>query len=416
MQAHARVRYALPALALAALALAFALPLRAQETLKIAYVDPLSGGAASAGILGQKHFTYFQDKINAAGGVNGQKLEIVFFDNKISPQETLIVLKKVFDEGIRYVAQGNGSSVAHAVTDAVLTYNERNPGKEVVYFNYAAVDPALTNEKCNFWHFRFDADADMKMDALLAALARNKGITKVYLINQDYSFGKAVQAAARAMLPKHRADIAVAGDELHPLQKITDFSPYVSKIKASGAQAVVTGNWGNDMLLLIKAGKDAGLKVDWYTFYAGALGSPTAIGEAGVDRVKQISEWHKNVLPELDPDAVAYEKRYTGPEDDFAYWRVKTMFEMVVAAMKKAGANDPVKVAHALEGLKYKTALGEVEMRADNHQLLQPMFVSTMTDKVKYKVEHTPFGFRTDSRIEAKATAMPTVCKMARPA
>jgi branched-chain amino acid transport system substrate-binding protein len=321
----------------------------------------------------------------------------------------------VSDEGIRYVAQGNGSSVAHAINDWVRTNNERNPGKEILYFNYAAVDPALTNEKCNFWHFRFDADADMKMDALLAALAQNKSITKVYLINQDYSFGKAVQAAARAMLPKHRPDIEIVGDELHPLQKITDFSPYVSKIKASGAQAVITGNWSNDMLLLIKAGKDAGLTIDWYTFYAGALGAPTAIGESGVNRVKQISEWHKNVTNDLDPDAVAYEQRFTGHDDDFAFWRVKTMFEMMVIAMKKAGSNEPLKVAKAFEGLKYKTALGDVEMRADNHQLIQPLFVSTMTDKVKYKVEHGAYGFRTDSRIEAKNTSMPTICKMARP-
>src|SRR5258708_37044509 len=86
-----------------------AAPVWAQGTLKIAYIDPLSGGAASAGILRQKHFNYFVDKINAAGGVNGQKLEVVAFDNKVNPQETLIILKKVFDEGIRYVAQGNGS-------------------------------------------------------------------------------------------------------------------------------------------------------------------------------------------------------------------------------------------------------------------------------------------------------------------
>jgi branched-chain amino acid transport system substrate-binding protein len=388
---------------------------QAQGTLKIAYIDPLSGGAASAGTLGEKHFNFMADKINAAGGVNGQKIEIVSFDNKVSPQETLIILKKVFDDGIRYVAQGNGSLVAHAVTDAVRNYNERNPGKEVLYFNYAAVDPALTNEKCNYWHFRFDADGDMKMEALSNILAQDKSIKKVYLINQDYSFGKAVQAAARAMLPKKRPDIEIVGDELHPLQKITDFSPYVAKIKASGAQAVITGNWSNDMLLLIKAGKDANLQVDWYTYYAGGLGAPTAIGRDGIGHVKQITEWHKNVLPELDPDAVAYEKRFTEKQDDFSFWRIKTMFEMVTTAMKKAGSNEPLKVAKALEGMKYHTALGEVEMRADNHQLLQPMYVSTMTDKVKYDVEHTGVGFKTDGRIEAKDTAMPTTCKMERP-
>jgi branched-chain amino acid transport system substrate-binding protein len=387
----------------------------AQGTVKIAYIDPLSGGAASAGILGQKHFAYFVDKINAAGGVNGQKLEVVAFDGKLSPQESLIVLKRVIDEGVRYVAQGNGSLVAHALTDAVLKHNERNPGKEVLYFNYAAVDPALTNEKCNFWHFRFDADADMKMEAIANYMGTQKSIKKVYLINQDYSFGKAVAAAARRMVKAKRPDIEIVGDELHPLQKVTDFSPYVAKIKASGADAVITGNWSNDMLLLIKAGKDAGLKVDWYTYYGGALGAPTAIGKDGVGHVKQVTEWHKNVLPEADPDQLAYEKRFTGKEDDFSFWRIKTMFEMWVEAMKKARSSDPVKVARALEGLKYKTALGEVEMRADNHQLLQPLFISTMSDKAKYDVEKTGVGFVTNGRVEAKDTATTTTCKMERP-
>jgi branched-chain amino acid transport system substrate-binding protein len=388
---------------------------QAQGTLKIAYIDPLSGGAASAGILGEKHFNYLIDKINAAGGVNGQKLEVVSFDSKVNPQESLIILKKVFDDGIRYVSQGNGSLVAHALTDAVLKYNERNPGKEVVYFNYAAVDPALTNEKCNFWHFRFDADADMKMEALTNFMAKQKDIKKVYLINQDYSFGKAVAVAANKMLKAKRPDIQIVGDELHPLQKVTDFSPYVAKIKASGADSVITGNWSNDMLLLIKAGKDAGLKVDWYTYYAGALGAPTAIGKDGVGHVKQVTEWHKNATTEPDPDTLAYEKRFNGKEDDFSYWRIKTMFEMWVQAMKNAKSNDPVKVAKALEGLKYHTTVGDVEMRADNHQLLQPLFISTMSDKAKYDVEHTGIGFVTNGKIDAKDTALPTTCKMERP-
>ena len=414
MRLRLPVRTLLGIVAAGAVALA-AVPAQAQGTLKIAYIDPLSGGAASAGILGQKHFSYFADKINAAGGVNGQKLEVVAFDNKISPQESLIILKKATDEGIRFVSQGNGSLVAHAITDAVLKHNERNPGKEVLYLNYAAVDPALTNEKCNFWHFRFDADADMKMEALTSFMAKQPGIKKVYLINQDYSFGKAVAAAARIMVKKKRPDVEIVGDELHPLQKVADFSPYIAKIKASGADSVITGNWSNDMVLLVKAAKDAGLKVDWYTYYAGALGTPTAIGKDGVGHVKQVTEWHKNVMPEADPDQIAYEKRFTGKEDDFSYWRLKTMFEMLVAAMKKAGSNDPVRVAKALEGLKYKTALGEVEMRADNHQILQPLFISTMSDKAKYDVERTGLGFVTNGRVEAQDTATPSTCKMDRP-
>ena len=388
----------------------------AAADVKFAWIDPLSGGAASAGINAQKHMTYLIDRLNAAGGLNGEKVVLLSYDNKVDPQESLIALKKALDDGARFVFQGNGSSVALAITDAVLKYNERNPGKEVLFFNYAAVDPVLTNDKCNFWHFRFDADADMKMGALTDAIAKQTQIKSVYLINQDYSFGRAVAAAARKMLAEKRPDIKIVGDELHPLQKVQDFSPYVAKIKASGADTVITGNWSNDMLLLIKAGKDAGLKVNWYTYYGGALGSPSAIGKDGLGVVKQISEYHNNALPELDPDVAAFKKRFTGKDDEFGYYRLKTTFDMIAAAASKAKSNDPVKLAKALEGIKVNTTVGEAEMRADNHQILQPMFVSTWSDNVKFDVEKTGLGFKTDVKLNAKDTALPTTCKMQRPA
>ena len=399
----------LPAIA----ALLAAMP--AIADVKIALIDPLSGGAATTGILAQKTHQFYIDAINAAGGINGEKIELLSFDNKVNAQESLIQLKKALDEGARYVVQGNGSAVALAITDAVQKHNERNPGKEVLYLNYAAVDPALTNEKCSFWHFRFDADADMKMAAMTNVIAKDTNVKKVYLINQDYSFGKAVAAAATKMLAEKRPDIKIVGDELHPLQKVQDFSPYVAKIKASGADTVITGNWSNDMVLLVKAGKDAGLKVGWETFYGGSPGTVTAIGEAGVDTLKQVTEWHKNATPELDSTVAAFAKRYPGKENEFSYYRAKTMWDMFAAAAKKAGSNDPVKVAKALEGMKMQTLLGDVEMRADNHQLLQPLYVSTLLKNQKYDVEDTGFGWKTDAKVDGKATALPTTCKMERP-
>ena len=408
MHHHAR-RVIGPAVA----AILFAAPVAAD--VRIAFIDPLSGGAASTGILAQKTHQFYIDAINAAGGINGEKIELASFDNKVNPQESLIQLKKALDEGARYVVQGNGSSIAHAITEAVLKHNERNPGKEVLFLNYAAVDPALTNEKCNFWHFRFDADADMKMAAMTDVIAKDPKIKKVYLINQDYSFGKAVAAAANKMLAEKRPDIKIVGEELHPLQKVQDFSPYVAKIKAAGADTVITGNWSNDMVLLVKAGKDTGLKVGWQTFYGGSPGTVTSIGEAGVDTLKQVSEWHKNAAPELDATVVAFGKRYPGKENEYAYWRAKTMWEMFTAAARKAQSNDPVKVAKALEGMKMPTSLGEVEMRADNHQMLQPLFVSTLAKNVKYDVEDSGLGWKTDARVDGKATALPTTCKMERP-
>jgi branched-chain amino acid transport system substrate-binding protein len=404
--------------ALAILAAA-ALP-AAHAQIKIGYVDPLSGPFANVGEQGRRGFQLIIEEVNARGGVLGQKLELVPLDSKANPQEALNALKQLTDQGVRYVLQGNSSAVAAALSDGVAKHNQRNPDSTMLYLNYAAVDPALTNDRCNFWHFRFDADADMKMQALANYMSTQKQIKKVYLINQDYSFGQAVAKAAREMLVKKRPDVQIVGDDLHPLGKIKDFAPYVAKIKASGADTVVTGNWGADLSLLVKAGKDAGLKVDYYTYYAGIAGGPTAIGEAGDGHVKQISHWHSNV-GDAKSDALvqAYRKRYPESKDDFVWLASRNVIEMLARAMEAAKSTDPLKVALALEGMKFTTFTGEVSMRADNHQLLQPMYISTFTKAgtpgVKYDMERTGLGFRSEGRVEAKETVMPTTCKMQRP-
>ena len=208
----------------------------AEDTLKVGYIDPLSGGGASVGEGGLKHFQWLAEQINAEGGLLGKKIEILPLDNKTNPQEAVVQAQKAIDAGARYITQGNGSSVAAALSDFVTKYNERNPGSEVLYFNYAAVDVSLTNDKCSFWHFRWDASSDIKMAAITNYLKGRPEVKKVYLINQDYSFGQGLRKLALEMLKTKRPDIEIVGDELHPLLKITDFSPYVAKIKASGAE------------------------------------------------------------------------------------------------------------------------------------------------------------------------------------
>src|ERR1019366_5638554 len=229
--------------------------------------------------------------------------------------ESLTQLKAVIDQGYRYVVQGNGSGVGLALLDAINKHNERNPGKEILYLNHAAVDPDMTNSKCSFWHFRFDANSDMKMEALTTYMAKDQGIKKVYIIGQNYSFGHQVTRAAKEYLKRKRPDIQIVGDDLHPIGQVKDFSPYMAKIKASGADSVITGNWGADLSLLIKAAKDAGLNVDFYTYYGSTTGVPTAMGAAGADHVKYVGCWNANNAGFVRKDiGDAYKKKYN---DDY---------------------------------------------------------------------------------------------------
>lgn len=406
------------------------------QTVKIAYIDPLSGAFANVGEAGLKQFQFVIEDINKRNLTGGPKLEVIGFDNKTSPQESLNVLKKVIDSGIRIITQGNGSSVAGALIDAVDKHNERNPNQSILYLNYAAVDPDFTNSKCSFWHFRFDANSDMKMEAMTTYMAKDPKIKSVYLINQNYSFGHAVTRAAKEYLARKRPDIKIVGDDLHPLGQVKDFAPYVAKMKAANADVIITGNWGNDMSLLIKAAKDAGMTAPFYTYYGGGLGALAAMGDAGDGKVKQITEWHANIVPnKTEKFANEWNKKYGGPPSHltFYYLRVNNQMYMLAEAIKQAKSTDPKAIALKLEGMKYQADTGEVEMRAADHQLIQPLYISTVAkafrdpknpatakfegkDKeVKYAQDGTGFGFKTDTRIESYVTVQPTSCQMKRP-
>ena len=402
----------LPAMAVAGLVLTAAA--RAEEVVRIAYIDPLSGSLAATGQLGEQHFRFAIDRANASEAAGpGRRLELVPLDNEVSPEKSLTLLRKAIDDGIRYVTQGNGSSVAFALVDAIAKNNRRAPGQSVMFLNYAAVDPALTNEKCNWWHFRFDADSDMKMRALADYLVSQPQIKKVYLFNPDYSFGQSVERAAQAMLANRRPDLQIVGVERVPLGKVKDFTPYVQKMQAAGADAVVTGNWGADMTLLAKAASDTGYKGTFLTYYLGSSDVIAGLGAGGQGDM-QISEYHANLgIPELETVAAAFEAKYGTA---FYYWRVVNEIDMLAAAMKQANSADPAKVGQVLSTMVQKTPLGEAAMRPDNHQLLQPMFVSELEPGTKFTFPDNHMGFKTISRVEGEAQRQPTTCKFQPPA
>jgi branched-chain amino acid transport system substrate-binding protein len=387
------------------------------ETVKIAFIDPLSGPFAPVGQNQLKSFQTIAELANAGKWAGEHKIEVVGFDNKGSPQESLTQLKAVIDQGYRYITQGNGSGVGLALLDAINKHNERNPGKEVVYLNYAAIDPDMTQSKCSFWHFRFDANSDMKMEALTSYMAPNKEIKSVYIIGQNYAFGQAVSRAAKEYLKRKRPDIKIAGDDLHPIAQVKDFSPYVAKIKASGADTVITGNWGADLALLIRAAKDADLKANFYTYYAVTTGVPTAMGAAGADHVKIVGNWMINSDNFAGKEIVeGYKKKYN---DDFYTAQTHSSIGILSQAIRNAKSTDPVKVAFAMEGAKFESLNGMVMMNKVDHQLQQNLYIGTWTKvngkDVKYDQENTGYGWKVDKKIDAYMATQPTSCQMKRP-
>lgn len=395
----------------------------AQEPIRLGMIDGLSGPFANAGEAVVRNLRLAIDRINARGGVRtaeGRRpLELITFDSKGNVDESLIQFRALVDRRIPFVLQGNSSAVAAALVGAVNRHNQRQPDARVLYLNYSAVDPALTNENCSFWHFRFDAGADMRMEALTEVIRADASVRRVYLIAQDYSFGHQVSRLARDMLAAKRPDVKIVGDEFHPIGKIKDFAPYVAKIKASGADAVITGNWGNDLTLMVKAAREGGLGAKFYTFYGNGLGAPGAMGDAGVGRVLAVAECHPNVGGAAsDAFYQAFRSRYPEPKDDYVHLRMQMMIEMLARAIEQAGSTDAVKVARALEGMRYVNDFHDATVRADDHQVLQPLYVSMMERQggdVRFDNEGSGFGFRTVKRLKAAQTTRATSCKMERP-
>ncbi|ALD90100.1 branched-chain amino acid transport system substrate-binding protein [Cupriavidus gilardii CR3] len=395
----------------------------AQEPIRLGMIDGLSGPFANAGEAVVRNLRLAIDRVNARGGVRtaeGQRpLELVTFDSKGNVDESLIQFRALVDRRIPFVLQGNSSAVAAALVGAVNRHNARQPDARVLFMNYSAVDPALTNENCSFWHFRFDAGADMRMEALTEVIRADASVRRVYLIAQDYSFGHQVSRLARDMLAAKRPDVKIVGDEFHPIGKIKDFAPYIAKIKASGADAVISGNWGNDLTLMVKAAREGGLGAKFYTFYGNGLGAPAAMGDAGVGRVLAVAEWHPNVGGAAsDAFYQAFRNRYPEPKDDYVHLRMQMMVEMLARAIEQAGSTDAVKVARALEGMRYVNDFHDATVRADDHQVLQPLYVSMMERQggdVRFDNEGSGFGFRTVKRLKAAQTTRATTCKMERP-
>jgi branched-chain amino acid transport system substrate-binding protein len=385
------------------------------QVVKIAFIDPLSGPFANVGQNQLKSWQFVAEQLSGAKNPAGVKFEVSGFDNKGSPQESLNSLKAAIDQGYRYVTQGNGSGAGMAIADAVSKHNARNPGKEVIYLNYAAVDPAMTNDKCDYWHFRLDADTSMKMEALTSFMKDQPKVKNVYLLNQNYSHGQQVAKYFKEAIGRKRADVKIVGEDLHPIGQVKDFSPYVAKIKQSGADTIVTGNWGADLTLFVKALNDAGLKLPMYTYYAQVTGTPKALAAGGDGEIYVIAYGHSNHTGEIGNLSNDFQKKFN---DDYYSYSTYNGINIVSAAMAKAKSTDPVKVAEALEGLSVKSFAGEVQMRKSDHQLQQSMFVTKwqkIDKKNPYSVENTGYTFVAVKQMDPYVASTPTSCQMKRP-
>nr|WP_244610038.1 branched-chain amino acid ABC transporter substrate-binding protein [Lampropedia puyangensis] len=393
----------------------------AQESYKLAYIDPLSGPFANVGEIMLNHLQFAVEDINAKGGVlGGTRLELLQFDSKLSAQESQSVLQAAIDQGAKAVVTGgSGSSVVTSLVQAVERWNRRNPGKELLVLNHSSIDPELTGKACSFWHFQTEASTTMKMQALANVIGTLSEVQKIYLLNQDYAHGRQWASYGRKMVAQVRPDIQFTGEVYHPIGQVKDFAPYVGNVAQTGATALITGNWGQDLTLLMRAAGDAGRDWHFFNHSAGSMpGTVTAMSMIQKGKLTWVAEWHPG---QANTDAAhqlaaAYQERTGKP---FLAPRIDLTPRLLAAAINKAGSVQTVQVARALETMEFDSVIGRVTMRAQDHQLLLPQVVNTVApvdgELVKTGWEGTNYGFRTDAVFSGQSLAQPSTCQMIRP-
>lgn len=391
----------------------------AVEPIRVAAINGYSGPNGFVGDEQAKTLEAAFEAVNSRGGVlGGRKFEVVRFDNKGSPQESLIVLERAIAQDFHIVVSSI-SSVAHAINDAVSKHNARTPEKPVLFIDLSALDPALTESRCSFWHFRFEPHADTQLSVLTDYMVRQASVRNIYLLNQDYSYGQGVSKSSREMIAAKMPSANIVGDDLVPLGKVKDFAPYVAKIRAVHADTVLTGNWGQDLALYIKASNETRSEVMNYTLLGAFFGTSAAIGAAGADRVRSITSWHINAAGPAWQSVLLEQRRRHAALSNMAWLPSIRVAEMLAAAIAKAGSEDTVRIAYALEGLTYTGPSGPSWMRTEDHQIIAPIFVVRFAKAgaigIRYDDENTGYGWRTEALVEAKDAVPPLACRMSRP-
>jgi branched-chain amino acid transport system substrate-binding protein len=390
------------------------------EPVKLAVIESLSGGQAAVGKMFLTAINYGLVKLNnEKAWPDG--IKVLEYDNQGGASEAADKVKAAINDGADIIIQGASSAIGGQITADVVKHNLRNPGKEVIYFNVGAEAMEFTGSKCHFYHFRWNGNAEIRLRAMLVAMKDANVLGKrVYVIGQNYSWGRDVQRLVNEYAGF--GGYTVVGDVIHDVNKIQDFAPYVAKIKEADPDMVITGNWSSDLLLLMKAASDAGLKVRFASYW---LDQPGNVANAGATALGHYNVSSFNA--EVNGDATARfaedfkdkTGRYPVFIDGHTVHGIWGLGEALKMLRPGADAKLNVKqLAFAMEKVRVDTSMGEVAMRAEDHQALLPLVVSIVSTDAKYKVDGTNMGFKPVRLISGKEAAGPVQpsCHMERPA
>jgi branched-chain amino acid transport system substrate-binding protein len=345
----------------------------ADRPIRILMLDPMSGPMADSGERFLAGIRFAAEEANAQGGVLGRKVEVVYEDSQVKPDVAVRKAQKYLMEGsVDFLCTGIGSHVAKALTDLTKQH-------DAVFINYTFSDDA-TGKDFAYHSVRLTYNTSMLARALVAYVAQNKALKKFYLLNQDYSYGHDIGTAFKKEVLRQIPGAQIVAEDYHPLS-VKDMSPFLTKVKASNADAILSGNWGTDLSILVKQRVELGVKA---VLVNNMLAMPTVVRESPEAAMGSIASdvYLVTTNTKENKDFVSrWQKRHKGTEwsdPDGASGRTYIGTTFLLAAIQKAGSVQANKLIPAMEGMHYKSINGDIYLRPCDHQLQLPMPVGTI--------------------------------------
>jgi branched-chain amino acid transport system substrate-binding protein len=324
-------------------------------------------------------------EINQAGGLLGRPVKLVIEDNQMKPEIAVQKLKKmILEDKCEVMCTVTSSSITLAISQAMPRYKK-------IFLAPATFAMDLTGKNFHPYVFRTDTNAAMHTKSMALYIGKQRReFKKVYMLNQDYSFGHDIANFYERFIKEIAPDTQILGRDFHPMFN-KDFGPYISKIKASGADYLLTGNWGPDIIQLFIQSRGLGLKIP----FAGILiADPSGLaampGDEAVGSLTVTSFFPGFETPEAKKFEDSFHEKSGGNWPFEQTWMIYKAMMMYAEAVKKAGSIDTEKVIKAFEGLKWNGPTGTVTMRAKDHQAIQPMIICEV---VKQKTKYFDFPY-----------------------
>jgi branched-chain amino acid transport system substrate-binding protein len=342
----------------------------AQESqpIRIGVVTPLSGTYAPIGAQVKMGLDLALAEVNAAGGILGRKVELLYEDEEANPQVAVQKAEKLFQQSKVDFLTGTVNSGSTLAVGQVAERNDKLIATTVSFSD------AITGDKCSPNVFRVNAKAGQQSVALAAWLAKDKPGSSLFLLGPDYEMGRSTVSAFKAAAEKR--GIKPVGELFAPLDS-KDYSSYFGQIRAARPQVFYTSTAGNDTVRLFSQMAEYGMNKN-----------VTMIGVSGAITAQNIKAIGKNA--EGFVTGVGYSPEIDTPENKQFVDKFKKAYKVLPdlygadsygvvyfykAAVEKAQSTDTAKVRKAMEGLQWDTPQGRKTMRAADHQAIQDMYV-----------------------------------------